>query len=38
VVGEKPGSKLKQAQELGIEVMDEEHFLALVRGAAPDVN
>jgi NAD-dependent DNA ligase len=27
VVGDKPGSKLKQAQELGVKVMTEEEFV-----------
>jgi DNA ligase (NAD+) len=30
VVGDKPGSKLKQAQELGVTVMDEEGFARLL--------
>lgn len=34
VVGEKPGSKLKKANELGIEVLDEAAFLQLIRGGA----
>lgn len=33
VVGENPGSKLKKAEDLGIEVLDEATFLALVQGA-----
>ncbi len=32
VVGEKPGSKLKQAQELGVRVMEEEEFVRMVEG------
>jgi DNA ligase (NAD+) len=31
VVGEKPGSKLKKAEALGIEVMEESAFLRLLR-------
>ena len=34
VVGDAPGSKLKKAQELGITVLDEAQFLALVDGGA----
>jgi DNA ligase (NAD+) len=36
VVGEKPGSKLKKAEALGIEVMQEREFLDLVRSGAAD--
>lgn len=32
VVGDKPGSKLKKAQELGVKVMDEDEFVRLVEG------
>ncbi|MFQ5528491.1 MAG: NAD-dependent DNA ligase LigA [Thermoanaerobaculia bacterium] len=32
VVGDKPGSKLKKAEELGVEVVDEEGFLRVVGG------
>jgi DNA ligase (NAD+) len=35
VAGEKAGSKLKRAEELGIEVLDEAAFLRLLGGPPP---
>jgi NAD-dependent DNA ligase len=32
VFGEKPGSKLNKAQQLGVESLDESQFEALLQG------
>jgi NAD-dependent DNA ligase len=32
IYGENAGSKLKKARDLGINTMDEEHFVAAVAG------
>ncbi len=32
VAGEKPGSKLKKARELGVEILDEDAFFEMMRG------
>jgi DNA ligase (NAD+) len=37
VVGEDPGSKQERAVELGVETLDEEAFLELLRGAGVEV-
>jgi DNA ligase (NAD+) len=37
VVGEKPGSKLRQAQELNVRVLDEAGFIALLHEAESGV-
>ncbi|MBF0215316.1 MAG: NAD-dependent DNA ligase LigA, partial [Magnetococcales bacterium] len=34
IAGESPGSKLAQARELGVEILDEATFIALVNGEA----
>jgi NAD-dependent DNA ligase len=38
VVGTDPGSKYDQAVELGIETLDEEAFLALLREGGVEVD
>ena len=36
VAGEKAGSKLAKAQELGVPILDEDGFRKLLAGEAPD--
>jgi len=38
VVGESPGSKLAKAEELGVNILDEAAFEALLRGDQPTLN
>ncbi len=35
VVGENPGSKLRKAQQLGVEIIDEEHFIQMIKDHIP---
>ncbi len=35
VVGDKPGSKLKKAEELGLKILTEENFIELLTGKGP---
>ena len=38
VVGEGPGSKLAKAEELGVTILDEQAFEALLEGGQPTLN
>ncbi len=36
VVGENPGSKLRKAQQLGVETIDEKHFIQMIKDHIPE--
>lgn len=38
IAGEAAGSKLRKAQELGISILDEAGFVAMLKEAAPDID